>query len=304
MPQATAGEPLGRRKSRGVGETGEQPGEVAEAAEGVGLASARTPTRPSVVEVRAGALQAASTCSSPACPSLDEPAVCSPDDGGYAKSETMRRRFPQIGRSLDSTEPVPDRRLPAFVQGLPLTAAALTYADALHAGQRRPVDGAPFILHPLEVASLLYYAGASDQVVAAGVLHDVIEDTSAAADDLRRRFGVRVTDPGARRQRGRPDRRPRRPQSRTPCPGGGLRFDDALLLFAADKISNVRALRAASVRNVRADVAGGFAEKIRHYRRSSELLEELEPGAGLVHVLREELELLDTELARASQLVG
>jgi (p)ppGpp synthase/HD superfamily hydrolase len=64
-----------------------------------------------------------------------------------------------------------DRRLPAFVQGLPLTAAALSYADALHATQRRPVDGAPFILHPLEVASLLYYAGASDQVVAAGVLH-------------------------------------------------------------------------------------------------------------------------------------
>ena len=179
----------------------------------------------------------------------------------------------------------------------------MTYADALHAGQRRPVDGAPFILHPLEVASLLYYAGASDQVVAAGVLHDVIEDTSAAADDLRRRFGVRVTNLAlAVSEDDRiADHDVRKAVLRAQVAASG---HDALLLFAADKISNVRALRAASVRNVRADVAGGFAEKIRHYRRSSELLEELEPDAGLVHALREELELLDTELARASQLVG
>ena len=40
----------------------------------------------------------------------------------------------------------------------------------------------------------MYYAGASDAVVAAGVLHDVIEDTAAAASDLQRRFGRRVTD--------------------------------------------------------------------------------------------------------------
>jgi HD domain-containing protein len=46
----------------------------------------------------------------------------------------------------------------------------------------------------LEVASLLYYAGATDPVIAAGVLHDVIEDTAALASDLRGRFGRRVTD--------------------------------------------------------------------------------------------------------------
>jgi hypothetical protein len=89
---------------------------------------------------------------------------------------------------------MPDGRLPAFVKGLPLTEAALAYAERLHAGQPRAVDGAPFILHPLEVASLLYYAGATDSVVAAGVLHDVIEDTAAEASDLQGRFGRRVTE--------------------------------------------------------------------------------------------------------------
>jgi (p)ppGpp synthase/HD superfamily hydrolase len=47
-------------------------------------------------------------------------------------------------------------RLPAYIEGLPLTEAALSYAKQLHEGQHRPVDGAPFIVHPLEVASLLY----------------------------------------------------------------------------------------------------------------------------------------------------
>jgi len=40
----------------------------------------------------------------------------------------------------------------------------------------------------------------------------------------------------------------------------------------------------------------GLAEKIRHYRRSVELLEDLEPDAPLVHRLRTESDRLDTEL--------
>ena len=75
---------------------------------------------------------------------------------------------------------------------LPKTRAALSYAERLHAGQRRSIDGAPFVVHPVEVATLLYYAGAPDHVIAAGVLHDTIEKTSANAGDLRSRFGPAV----------------------------------------------------------------------------------------------------------------
>ena len=39
-------------------------------------------------------------------------------------------------------------------------------ADRMHAGQRR-ADGTQFILQPLEVASILYYAGAPDQLMTA-----------------------------------------------------------------------------------------------------------------------------------------
>jgi (p)ppGpp synthase/HD superfamily hydrolase len=82
--------------------------------------------------------------------------------------------------------------MPQFVDGLPQTHLAVTYAERMHAGQRR-ADGSPFILHPLEVASLLYYTGAPDHLIAAAVMHDLIEKTDASAADLQARFGPRIT---------------------------------------------------------------------------------------------------------------
>src|ERR1700754_1563261 len=75
---------------------------------------------------------------------------------------------------------------------LPLAQSALEYAERQHAGQLRQVDGAPFILHPLEVATLLYAAGAADHVIAAGLLHDTVEKTGTTVEDLRSRFGHAV----------------------------------------------------------------------------------------------------------------
>ena len=46
--------------------------------------------------------------------------------------------------------------------------------------------------HPLAVARLLREAGQPDQIVIAGLLHDVLEDTSVTASELRRRFGPEV----------------------------------------------------------------------------------------------------------------
>jgi (p)ppGpp synthase/HD superfamily hydrolase len=189
-----------------------------------------------------------------------------------------------------------DRRMPAFAHGLPLTEAALAYAERVHEGQRRAVDGAPFILHPLEVASLLYYAGASDAVVAAGVLHDVIEDTEAVAADLRSRFGRRVADlvVAVSEDERIGDFDARKAALRAQVAAAG---HDALLLFAADKISRVRELRT-SARPAR----NASQAKLTHYRRSLDLLKELEPEAPLVHRLHNELQRLDARLSGAGAL--
>jgi len=64
-------------------------------------------------------------------------------------------------------------------------------AERRHAGQERS-DGTPFVLYPLEVGSLLYHTGAPDYVIAAGVMHDLIEKAGASAADSRRQFGARI----------------------------------------------------------------------------------------------------------------
>src|SRR3954471_19057674 len=87
-----------------------------------------------------------------------------------------------------------DRTVPSFLADLPLARRALEYAQDLHAGQERDSDHAPFIMHPLEVASLLYNTGNNETVVAAGILHDTLEDTVAQPRDIAERFG----DAGAR----------------------------------------------------------------------------------------------------------
>lgn len=185
--------------------------------------------------------------------------------------------------------------MPALPQGLPQTQAAVAYARRMHAGQRRG-DGAPFILHPLEVASLLYYAGSEDHVIAAGVLHDVLEKADVTLAELRDRFGPRVaslvlavsdddriTDYGARKA-----------ALRRRVAGAG---EDALALFAADKLSKLRELRRetaadSGVGTGRGQVRKLRARRLRHYRRSLALLEERIPRSPLVRELRDELEAL------------
>jgi (p)ppGpp synthase/HD superfamily hydrolase len=186
-----------------------------------------------------------------------------------------------------------DTRIPAFIEGLPKTRAAFEYAARVHAGQRRAVDGAPFIVHPLEVASLLHDAGAPDDVVAAGMLHDSLEKGTAVPADLRR-FGDRV----ARVVRAvtEDDRisgySARKAALREQIAGAGA---DALLVLAADKISKVRELRTGPPRTHgrRRRATPGVTDRRRrlaHYRGCLRLLEERLPDAPLVLQLRTELD--------------
>jgi HD domain len=127
-------------------------------------------------------------------------------------------------------------------RALPQARAALEYARAAHAGQRRKVDGAPFILHPREVASLLSASAAPDHLIAAGALHDVIEKTGVSAADLRERFGSRIATlveavSEDDRLTGYAERKA---ALRDQVARAG---EEALTLFAADKISKVRELR-------------------------------------------------------------
>jgi len=69
---------------------------------------------------------------------------------------------------------------------------AVLFAMEAHRGQLRKSSPIDYFWHPLGVGRLLAEEGCDEEIVAAGVLHDVLEDTAATADDLRRRFGERV----------------------------------------------------------------------------------------------------------------
>lgn len=64
-----------------------------------------------------------------------------------------------------------------------------------HKGQVRKGDGkTPYILHPLEVGITLSYYTASEELIAAAILHDVIEDSSIKASEIKQEFGEEVCD--------------------------------------------------------------------------------------------------------------
>ncbi len=64
-------------------------------------------------------------------------------------------------------------------------------AEESHAGQKR-LSGAPYISHPVAVACILVELGMDTGSVAAGLLHDVVEDTPVTLDELRKEFGSEI----------------------------------------------------------------------------------------------------------------
>ena len=117
------------------------------------------------------------------------------------------------------------------------------FARAVHAGQMRKDGRTPFIAHPLAVGAMLQSHGYSDECVAAGLLHDTIEDTVTEAADLDIAVGATV-----RRlveEASEPDKSlnwdQRKRHTIAALPGRSI---DAKRVIAADKIHNVESIGA------------------------------------------------------------
>jgi (p)ppGpp synthase/HD superfamily hydrolase len=129
-----------------------------------------------------------------------------------------------------------------MLTGIRLVSEAAELAARQHSGMQRKGRGdEPYINHLAEVANLLSFAtgGADAELVAAGWLHDTIEDTETTRDELAQRFGPRVANlvaevtddmslPKAERRQKQVEDAPKK------SPG-------AKLIKIADKISNIRA---------------------------------------------------------------
>lgn len=70
---------------------------------------------------------------------------------------------------------------------------ALCYAALLHQGQKRKSSSVPYIMHPLAVAWILSQYSNNQDLIIAGLLHDVIEDTKGySRSRLQKLFGKKV----------------------------------------------------------------------------------------------------------------
>jgi RelA/SpoT family (p)ppGpp synthetase len=118
----------------------------------------------------------------PAAPRLGARLIAGPDDYGIALPDWLRR-------CIEHVPPGAGDSCPTDAEGL--LAAAFHFAFLLHDGQVR-ASGEPYICHPVAVADLLRDIGASAGVIAAGFLHDVVEDTDVTPEEVEQHFGPEV----------------------------------------------------------------------------------------------------------------
>jgi len=148
------------------------------------------------------------------------------------------------------------------------------------------VDGAPFMLHPYEVAMLLHVTGYGDAVLAVGLLHDVVENSAATLDDVRDAFGPQIAADVAAltEDEAIADYDERKAALRRAAEASR---EEVLAVFAADKVVKARELRLAAAGDRLS--AREVACKRAHYEASLELLDRRLPDHPLTEALRFEL---------------
>ncbi len=139
----------------------------------------------------------------------------------------------------------PADRIEAAAERSPLVRNALEQARADHAGQvRNGSGGMPYFEHPVRVAALLDEHGYGEEVLAAALLHDVVEDSGTSLDEIREEFGEGVAGMvGALTDDEALDSyRERKAEHRERVAAAD---GEALAIYGSDKLTNVKALRAA-----------------------------------------------------------
>ena len=122
---------------------------------------------------------------------------------------------------------------------------AIEFAVKAHSGMYRKRESTPYILHPFEVATIAGTLTSDEEVLAAAILHDTVEDTDATIEEIEKKFGSRVAALVASETE---DKRPGIPPEKS----WRIRKEESLLnlrnatdpgvkiLWLSDKLSNVR----------------------------------------------------------------
>ena len=128
-----------------------------------------------------------------------------------------------------------------------LVSEAIAFSTKAHDGMRRRKSEIPYILHPMEVAAILGTMTDDQEVIAAGLLHDVVEDAGITIEALGEKFGKRVMELVASETENKREDLPpedtwriRKEESLEDL----RRTDDigVLMVWMGDKLANMRAI--------------------------------------------------------------
>lgn len=150
--------------------------------------------------------------------------------------------------------------------------AALTLAVRAHQAQTRKGSDVPYVTHPIHVSTILLRYGFSEDVVVAGLLHDVVEDQDVPVMCIEADFGPAVAGTVAtlsERKRDGDTARPWRERKLEALQQLQEAGADAAAVKAADVLHNTRSL-AAQLREVGAQTwdyySRGPEESLWYYR--------------------------------------
>lgn len=193
-------------------------------------------------------------------------------------------------------------RVAAAVERSELVKEALETATRAHAGQlRRGSDGQPFIDHPVAVAEVLASNSFDyDEILAAALLHDVVEKSELDGDTIRERFGERVGRmvEALTEDETIEDYEERKKEHRERVARSG---PEAIAIFAADKLTNVAMLREAYAlvaEGVSDELEVSLDRKIYNWEMDLEMLFKALPS-GLTKKLADEMVELWADRFRA-----
>ena len=115
---------------------------------------------------------------------------------------------------------------------------AIKFAANKHNGQNRKGKNVPYIVHSLEVFNILYRMGADEDLLVAGLLHDVLEDTDTKAEELQAEFGTDVMELVMAHTEDKS--LPWQERKKRGCEALAQASKRVQMLVLADKLSNIR----------------------------------------------------------------
>ena len=128
-----------------------------------------------------------------------------------------------------------------------LVSEAIVFSAMAHDGMRRRKSEVPYILHPMEVGAIVGTLTESQEVIAASILHDVVEDAGISMEEIGEKFGARVMALVASETENKRDDLPpeqtwliRKSESLEKL--RNTNDIEVLMLWIGDKLSNIRTI--------------------------------------------------------------